>query len=351
MCTQKNNILETAFEWHALLADEDISDSQKEAFALWLQADPQHKKAYAQANELWLELGSLRREDLDEEFFQPSWQELCVAWLRNMIQKVTTPYKPAMAASGIVAFALFFLVVHLQEPNGPQLPVTPHKSYATSIGEIRTINLADGSTITLGAKTAIDIDFSQTARHISMSNGEAFFQVSKDASRPFTVTSGDVRVTVHGTVFTVRKSETSARVAVSQGVVGVNYATQHTEEAPPAGKHTAVTLVAGEQLTLQHHGQTSAVAAIKPEMVGVWRENIRIYIDAPLSEIITDINRHRARKITFADSSLADVKVTATLNSNNAHTMLQTLATALPLRLEELPEKTILHPATQKKIQ
>lgn len=90
--------------------------------------------------------------------------------------------------------------------------------------EIQELLLADGSKVWLnsGSTLSYPAEFSTTERPIKL-NGEAFFKVSKDANRPFQVTTGRTTVTVLGTEFNVRDiaNERTFEVAVQKGKVRV----------------------------------------------------------------------------------------------------------------------------------
>src|SRR3546814_13225464 len=52
-------------------------------------------------------------------------------------------------------------------------------SYATSVGEIRRVPLADGSIAAINTASAIDVKLDDAARHVRVVKGEAWFQVTR----------------------------------------------------------------------------------------------------------------------------------------------------------------------------
>jgi transmembrane sensor len=95
----------------------------------------------------------------------------------------------------------------------------PKTRYATTVGEIRRVPLADGSVATVNTASSIDVAISSKKREIWLDDGEAWFQVAKDRARPFVVEAGRVRVRAVGTAFSVRRRESGADVLVTEGVV------------------------------------------------------------------------------------------------------------------------------------
>ena len=100
-------------------------------------------------------------------------------------------------------------------------------------GKKLTLTLSDGSVIKLNAASRLVYPekFSKNSREVAL-EGEAFFSVSKDASRPFMVKSGDLTTSVLGTSFNLRafSEEETFKVAVVTGKVSVSQNLQSGNE-------------------------------------------------------------------------------------------------------------------------
>jgi transmembrane sensor len=114
--------------------------------------------------------------------------------------------------------------------------------YTTDTAEQRTMTLEDGSRIELNARSRLRVTYSKAARTVELYDGQALFQVAKDASRPFLVKSGEATVRAVGTQFDVYRKEDNTTVTVLEGRVAV-YAPEvrelsrdpiHTGAAPDA---------------------------------------------------------------------------------------------------------------------
>lgn len=113
----------------------------------------------------------------------------------------------------------------LKFPTDSTTPQIAYRSIQTGKGEIRQVQLPDGSTITLNAHSKLEYhpDFT-THRQIRL-QGEALFTVTHDKSHPFTVTTNDsLATTVLGTQFNIRSYNKSqeTRITVVSGIVAVN---------------------------------------------------------------------------------------------------------------------------------
>lgn len=90
-------------------------------------------------------------------------------------------------------------------------------------GKVCHIILSDGTKVWLNAESNISFPerFEGRTREVSLS-GEAYFEVKKDAHRPFIVTTEKLTTTVHGTIFDVCAYPTNApRVTLFEGSVAV----------------------------------------------------------------------------------------------------------------------------------
>lgn len=77
------------------------------------------------------------------------------------------------------------------------------------------VSLPDGSTIYLNRNTRLSYnhDFGKKGRHVDL-EGEAFFEISPDSLKPFTVDAGKAIVKVIGTTFSVLSNNTDSAVEV-----------------------------------------------------------------------------------------------------------------------------------------
>lgn len=112
----------------------------------------------------------------------------------------------------------------------------------TASAEVQELSLPDGSKIWLNAGSTLSYpeQFSDNERPVKL-NGEAFFEVAKDANRPFQVLTNRAMVTVLGTAFNVRDlaDETASAVSVKEGKVRVE-ATKTQQEVVLIANEKAV---------------------------------------------------------------------------------------------------------------
>lgn len=105
--------------------------------------------------------------------------------------------------------------------------IEQYHAFVTKAGEQSTINLSDGSSVTINvaSRVLVPIDYAEGNRNIVL-EGEALFHVESHSTSPFTVTSGPTVTRVLGTTFSIRRyaNDTVTSVAVRDGRVGVDTA-------------------------------------------------------------------------------------------------------------------------------
>lgn len=127
------------------------------------------------------------------------------------------------AVAALLCLGFFWLGGGLsQNQNGAAARML---TVSTLPGEVRTYRLPDSSLVTLNGGSSVRYPeaFGAKAREVTLTDGEAYFDVKHNASHPFIVDAGRTRTQVLGTVFCVRayRSLADVRVTVASGKVGV----------------------------------------------------------------------------------------------------------------------------------
>jgi transmembrane sensor len=123
-------------------------------------------------------------------------------------QKPAKHFHKSYLIYGMAALLLVFFGGYLFKYSSSKAIILQPKpievSYKSDIGERKSIQLPDGSVAILNSNSSITLggNFNQNERVIILT-GEAFFQVAKNAAKPFIVHSGAFSVTAVGTSFYV----------------------------------------------------------------------------------------------------------------------------------------------------
>jgi len=192
MRRSRDVILAEAARWH-IDQQGGLTGEQDEALSRWLRADPQHAVAFAEVGRTWslaaaLDGAALPAAKVGERGVRP------LRWLA------------AAAVAGFLASGIGYLTM---QP----------KHYATAIGEIRAVTLADGSRVTLNTASELEISFTRNRRNVRLLRGEAMFEVAKDRARPFVVAADGASMQAVGTIFDVRSERGKVELTVAEGIV------------------------------------------------------------------------------------------------------------------------------------
>jgi len=239
-----------ATAWFVRLRTGEAGEVERRAFRAWLERDPLHRRAYAEAEALWQSLGRIpdprsgggARQDAPPngtgfKAHDPSPAARDAATLRRL------PRRGALAfAASVMLLALLGL---WGAPGGVDRLLADH---ATGMGESREVTLADGSTAHLNTDTAVSLDFTATCRCVELMRGEAFFAIAEESKRPFRVIKGPVHAEAKGTAFNIQERGEEVTVAVAAGEVRV------THERANGGEREAVTLGPGEAARVRPSG-------------------------------------------------------------------------------------------------
>jgi len=307
-----------ALLWHTHLSeasDEELQSRMHE-WREW-EAQDDNRRVFHQLSSL-LELGAGTRKRLlpapDDIHTGPS-ERTHLTCTARMLQGSLEPPKRARRHIALSPRIWFFgvaaaIAATLLSVSVPQLtwhtakPVGPAQVYATAVGEVRTDQLADGSTVTLGAHSQISVQYTHASRAVKVDSGEAWFRVTHNRDWPFVVMAGDRSITAVGTAFVVQKRPDQVIVTVTEGSVEV--APGSLDEVQPLIVRAIrvittkpVSRVArGEQIAYGDAGSASIVEHVDPQAATGWTEGQLEFDHVPLWSAVQVLNRYSPRIIT-----------------------------------------------------
>ena len=272
-------VRQEAIAWLARLRAPD-GDTDHQAFEDWYAADPRHADIYDDV---------LR-----------NWEAMAVAGETPAAQARQKPSRPLSsrlmvwtATAAAVAAALLLVPGSPLNLSGPSGPGTPTQ-LASHVGEIRNVDLPDGSEVTLDTDSRLTILYTDNERRLRLDSGRARFRVAHGDPRAFLVEAGTTEVVAHGTIFDVDVA--GARVAVSLLEGSVEVRPQAAASAPISSATTH--LEPGQRLVVV---PSSAPQPLKSEEQR-WTSGMLSFEDAELGEVIAAANRYSEVKIMLADA-------------------------------------------------
>jgi transmembrane sensor len=327
-------IVAEASAWFVEFRAGDVNDEARQRFIEWLRRSPEHIQAYLEVYGVWTELptsdpegkidiASLiarARSEADVVSLSPgnplSPQTSSSAESRMLRQR------PRRAVLAIASLALLaFVAVRfwgIVDFGG---------TYSTGIGEQRTVQLADGSTVELNVRSRIQVHLTDHQRDVTLLEGQALFRVAKDNLRPFVVRAGDAQVRAVGTEFDVYRKQSATVVTVVEGRV------EAYDGSGSAGA-AAIVLTAGEQLTVLPH------AATKPTRTDTmaataWVQKRLIFEETPLGDVAEEFNRYNRRPLAIDDRDLQKLKISGVYSSTDPASLINFLRSQSSIQVIE----------------
>ena len=299
----RDDLFAEASGWYFRLQAEDVTTAERDHFSCWLAQGAAQYEAW---QEVQLLLGSLReparrmREAEQARWKKPARQR----WL------------PKACAAAVV-----LMTIGLLAAQTPWLDRW-RADYATGTGETRRIELADGSRLQLNTDSAVQIHLSSGRRQVRLLRGEAWFEVTRDPTRPFVVESGTGTVTVVGTQFSVAQHNARTQVQVAQGKVAVS-----------AGDGAPVYLEPGRAVEYQDR-RLSEVHGFDPAAGFAWRQRQLVFRQQPLADVVAQLNRYWPGRTLVLGDELRERRVSGVFDIDKPEAVLKALVHTLNLQAE-----------------
>ncbi|MCH4246257.1 MAG: FecR domain-containing protein [Acinetobacter populi] len=198
----RKEIIKQASEWLVRLQEGDLSEEERQQLQQWQQQSTLHQRIWEKALQL-----------------QGKFSDLSVDVVRPVMDKMPQTNGHHSHKKYLWLLVIIPALSALYYGNEKQQWLADYRS---SVGERKTIQLPDGGTIIMNARSAIDIKYSGQQRKIVLRKGEIWIETRHDAlKRPFLVETSQGTAQALGTQYLVRLEPRQTFVAVNQGAVKV----------------------------------------------------------------------------------------------------------------------------------
>lgn len=298
----------SAAQWFA--ARRGATDSRREqAFQQWLRGNPANAEAYALCEIAWAVSGDAARQ-------AQSAQRVDARTLNRRL-----PFAAAAAIALIAAGAGFWYWP------------TPWQDWRTTVGEQRALVLEDGSRVMLNTRTHIQVRLTRQHRDVRLIDGEAYFEVAKDAARPFTVHTALGSARAIGTRFNVYLEHSHLAVTTAEGRVLVNGA---------AG--SGVFVDAGNQAQIDPQSSRASVSRANVSSVLNWRSQQIEADDMPLARVLQEFSRYTGLPVRAGTDAIGALRVCAVLRTGDLDALRATLNGAFGLTIRQRGNEYVVLP-------
>lgn len=351
--TDRSTIEQEAAQWLIRLdGDEPLSKRELAALREWLARSPRHRKELNNLNSFWA--NNILTElvvPLGRHETRRGWRALLTQVLRS-VPSLAATVAALMVLAGI---GLWFFSNPLIESNG---------LYLTAVGQQKSLTMADGTVVQLNTNSQIQVEYNEQYRNIRLLQGEAHFEVAKDAQHPFRVYAGAGRAQAVGTAFTVYLKDDGVNVLVTEGRValaslGRSTPMSTTPSPPEVDKPAAVDpyvntasnnlgiLKAGEAVTLDttdagNDGHTQLMDVVQvideDELTRrqSWRQGLLVFSGEPLEQVVLEISRYTTVSIEIPDPDLRQIQIGGRFKVGDIDNMFDALETNFGVKVNRL---------------
>ncbi|MCA1323672.1 FecR domain-containing protein [Herbaspirillum sp. alder98] len=306
--------LEQAAEWFAVLRSGQVAQDERQRWQDWLARDAANRHAWAQVEAISRGISVASAEPA-----AASSALHAASQLRRRRKLLKT-----LVLSAVTAGLGWQLA---RQQQWPSAIAALNATWRTGIGESRNVTLADGSQLWLDTATAVNAQFDDQLRQLTLVRGEMLIQTGTDPRqppRPFIVQSRDGSMRALGTRFNVRQFDGYTRLSVIEGRVEI------TPALPGAARQI---IAAGEETTFTHQ-QIATPVALPPARTA-WSQGLLIAQDQPLDAFLAELGRYRSGYLG-CDPAVAGLRVVGGFPLRDTDQALAMLEAALPVQVRAI---------------
>lgn len=356
---------------------DELSTSEREELTSWLKASPENEKLYARLQDKNFSEDIARYRQINATRGLANYRE---HYTRQEKRRLGRWYWAAAVAVIFIGISTLFLpreeypstvkntispgsskamlvlnngeIIPLSEKNKAKIVTTEKLSIQNEGSELRyvaaedakkeqgnsynelivpkrgeyTLTLSDGTKIWLNSQSKIKypVVFNGSTREVYL-EGEAYFEVAKDARHPFHIHTGNgVNIEVLGTSFNVRSysDENSVETVLEEGSVRM----RQGEEAVILSPGNKAVYLPGEPIQL---------TTVNTELYTAWRNGQYIFMNESVENILKQLSRWYDIEVFYSNEAAKSVTFSGDVKKyNNINTLLEAMEIAGGIHFE-----------------
>ncbi len=342
----KEQIQEQACLWISRM-DRGLSSIEQRELVVWCNQNTANHSTLLEMASYWDDVSVLN--------------ELSGLFPLEKTKKSNNKYAAIALAASIAIISLLSTNALIDRSFLPFLPslqeqaLTPTQTLQTLISEQNSLTMSDGTHIQLNTNSIVEIAYTSSFRQLTLVQGEARFDVAKDKSRPFTVTSGEKSFTALGTIFNVQKNDdremelmvTEGRVLITKSTEALEVIKQTlltTNENTKKSELPGLLVVSGEKAVIAKHEEipVKRVSLDQVQRDLAWQQGMLIFDGEPLSKALSEISRYTSSRFEVTDPQISQVKVSGYFKANDIDGLLASLKSNFNISHSKGANSTIL---------
>lgn len=250
----------------------------------WMEASPENNQAFFKERKMFDAMTLLTEEDDNSRS-----DKLLVfkgGWFRKLIE-----------IAAVIAITVGITVFYQQSSSKQQMLAM--QKIMVPAGQRISLELSDGTVVWLNSRTRIEYpgSFAGDDRKVKL-DGEAYFEVAKDAHKPFIVETAKGNIEVLGTKFNVEaySEDNIFATALMEGSVKVTRGDTQYKLHP-------------NQMVYLKNGKMH-IAPIEDLSLYRWREGLICFKDESFPNIVKKLEKYYGVEISIENSSVANYRCT-----------------------------------------
>jgi transmembrane sensor len=273
----------------------EASQTEKDELTRWIGESPANKRIFEESQRIWSksqtylaasEISSDRekiKDQIIQQLSQTSKNRQLFSWIYRVAAILIFPIM--LGIGWYLGSKEISTETQICEVTAPK-------------GQISKCILADGTEVWLNAGTTIKYDPSLKGdfREVSL-DGEAYFKVSKNKHKPFTVTTEHAQIKVLGTIFNLKAYSGENKVETTLEEGSVVFSLNESATKP-------VELKPGEQLVYNISEKKIMLGKVETYLHTAWKDGKFVFKDADLKTIIQELEKLYDVRIHLENDSL-----------------------------------------------
>jgi ferric-dicitrate binding protein FerR (iron transport regulator) len=295
------------------------SENELQEFELWKSSEPESKSIIEE-----LEFINMPVSEEMPDFNS----EIALENVSRKLKKTKKKYSMTVmkvAASVIIAFSLAFFILTKS--------VFVKEVVIVAESDIRKVTLPDNSVIELnkGSKLLYNKGLKGKNRIVEL-EGEAYFIVSSDSSRPFMVITGGLITEVLGTKFNINAELTKdVKVSLDEGSVKL-YAKKKQKEVLLKPGEAAVFIAEKDSIANTEYSSNS----------NAWKSGMLVFEDVSLEKALRDIENLYKIEFILKKNIPDSIKINAKFNKMELDEIIKSLEFGFNLNIDKQNSKYLV---------
>lgn len=299
-----------------------LNSKEQKELKKWLDLSVENRAAYDKARQIWQLSRFIERPHTVSPALNPSHQHASKPWV----------WSGFCVATLLVVLSLLF-------PHTSDYFLLWQSDYLAQAGEVKEIELPDGSKVKLASRSALKVNYTDKVREINLLSGEAIFfpkPLNHLESRPFQVIAASSVSKALGTVFHVKHNANKQQV---QTVV-----LEHSVEFYDFNNQSIVILNLSKGEAAGWNKKDLVFSKVVDfQEVASWRNGALVFKNRPLSYVLEQLNHFRKSKMVLLDDDHKDKKITAILQLDDIDSASDRMLSRLALTQYRLGNTLILY--------